>query len=73
MSPITHALVSWMALEQTQTQRRDKALVVLAGLVPDIDQVRDKPRPSGRGRIARTPKASYTALMMTSIGEDGAK
>lgn len=38
-----------------------------------IDQVRGKPRPSGRGRIARTPKASYTALMMTSIGEDGAK
>ena len=37
MSPITHFLVGWTALERFQPSRRDKALVVLAGLAPDID------------------------------------
>ena len=37
MSPITHFLVGWTALEKYQTSRRDKALVVLAGLAPDLD------------------------------------
>ena len=37
MSPITHFLVSWVALEQLQASRRDKALVVLAGIAPDLD------------------------------------
>ena len=37
MSPITHFLVGWTALEKYQTNRRDKALVVLAGLAPDLD------------------------------------
>lgn len=37
MSPITHLLVGWLGLERFQVGRRDKALVVLAGLVPDID------------------------------------
>jgi len=37
MSPITHGLLSWTLLERSQTSRRDKALVVLAGVVPDLD------------------------------------
>lgn len=37
MSPITHFLVGWTALERAQPSDRDKALVVLAGLAPDLD------------------------------------
>jgi len=37
MSPITHFFVGWTALERLQPTRRDKALVVLAGLAPDLD------------------------------------
>jgi membrane-bound metal-dependent hydrolase YbcI (DUF457 family) len=37
MSPITHFLVGWVGLERIQPSRRDKALVVLAGLAPDFD------------------------------------
>lgn len=37
MSPITHFLVGWSALERALPARRDKALVTLAGLAPDLD------------------------------------
>lgn len=37
MSPITHFMVGWVGLERFQASRRDKALVVLAGLAPDLD------------------------------------
>lgn len=37
MSPITHFLVGWVALERLQATPRDKALVALAGLAPDLD------------------------------------
>ena len=37
MSPITHLLVGWSALERALPTRRDKALVVVAGLAPDLD------------------------------------
>ena len=37
MNPITHFLVGWVGLERLQASRRDKALVVLAGLAPDLD------------------------------------
>lgn len=37
MSPITHFLVGWVGLEKLQSSRRDKALVVLAGVAPDLD------------------------------------
>lgn len=37
MSPITHFLVGWVGLERLQASPRDKALVVLAGLAPDLD------------------------------------
>ncbi len=37
MNPITHFLVGWTALERAQATDRDKALVVLAGLAPDLD------------------------------------
>lgn len=37
MNPITHFLVGWTALEKAQGADRDRALVVLAGLAPDLD------------------------------------
>jgi inner membrane protein len=37
MSPITHLMVGWVGLERIQPTARDKALVVLAGLAPDVD------------------------------------
>ena len=37
MSPITHLLAGWTLLEKTQITARDRTLVVLAGLAPDID------------------------------------
>ena len=37
MNPITHFLVGWVALEKALPARRDKALVCLAGVVPDLD------------------------------------
>ncbi|WP_170113100.1 metal-dependent hydrolase [Ahniella affigens] len=37
MNPITHYLVGWVALERRVESARDKALVCLAGLAPDLD------------------------------------
>ena len=37
MNPITHFLVGWTALEKAQRTDRDRTLVVLAGLAPDLD------------------------------------
>jgi inner membrane protein len=37
MSPITHLLTSWAIANSTGLARRDRALVTLAGVVPDID------------------------------------
>ena len=37
MNPVTHFFVGWSALERAQTNDRDRALVVLAGLAPDLD------------------------------------
>ena len=37
MSPITHFLVGWTTLERAQSTDRDRALVALAGLAPDLD------------------------------------
>jgi hypothetical protein len=37
MSPITHFLAGWSILETVLPDKRDKALVVLAGVAPDLD------------------------------------
>lgn len=37
MSPITHFLVGWTALEKAVPERRDKAIVAIAGVLPDLD------------------------------------
>ena len=39
MSPITHFLVGWSALERTQAVHRDRALIAWIGLAPDLDGV----------------------------------
>jgi inner membrane protein len=37
VSPVTHFLVGWTALERALPEKRDKALVALAGIAPDLD------------------------------------
>lgn len=37
MSPITHGLIGWLTAEAGCKNRRDRALVTAAGLVPDLD------------------------------------
>jgi hypothetical protein len=37
MSPITHFLFGWVAFERALPARRDKLLVALAGVAPDVD------------------------------------
>lgn len=37
MSPITHLLTSWALANSANLSRRDRALVTLSGLVPDLD------------------------------------
>ena len=37
MSPITHLLISWSVANISKINRRERALVTLAGVLPDID------------------------------------
>src|SRR5829696_1185974 len=37
MSPITHFLGSWLVATATTTNARDRKLVTLAGILPDLD------------------------------------
>ncbi len=37
MSPITHGLLSYLVAESARLSRRDRALVTVAGMSPDID------------------------------------
>ena len=37
MNPITHFLFGWAAFERALPERRDKALVAIAGIAPDVD------------------------------------
>ena len=37
MSPITHLLISWSVANISKINRRERALVTLAGVAPDID------------------------------------
>ena len=37
MSPITHLLASWIIAAETTNHSRDRRLVTLAGLAPDLD------------------------------------
>lgn len=39
MNPITHFFVGWVALEQLLRSNRDKALVCLSGVAPDLDGI----------------------------------
>ncbi len=39
MSPITHLLISWSVANTAKLERRDRALVTLAGVMPDADGV----------------------------------
>ncbi len=37
MSPITHLLISWVVADSSGLEKRDRAIVTVAGLVPDVD------------------------------------
>jgi len=37
MSPITHALISWSVANTSAIGRKDRAIVTIAGVVPDLD------------------------------------
>ena len=37
MSPVTHFFLSWLGADLGATERRDRALVTLAGVSPDLD------------------------------------
>jgi hypothetical protein len=39
MSPITHLLASWTVASIPRLERRDRAIITLAGISPDIDGV----------------------------------
>ncbi len=37
MSPVTHFLVGWMVVNSAELNRRERAAVAIAGVIPDID------------------------------------
>lgn len=37
MSPVTHFLLGWMVANSTELDRRERAVVALAGVAPDLD------------------------------------
>jgi len=37
LSPVTHFLVSWMVANSAKLERKERALVTLAGVAPDLD------------------------------------
>ncbi|MDB6016249.1 MAG: rane-bound metal-dependent hydrolase [Pedosphaera sp.] len=39
MSPITHFLIGWIAANSADLTRRERAVVTIAGVIPDIDGV----------------------------------
>lgn len=39
MNPVTHLMVTWVVFERHVAETRDKALVCLAGVAPDLDGI----------------------------------
>jgi len=37
MSPVTHLLVGWLTANAVELNRRERACVTLAGVIPDVD------------------------------------
>lgn len=37
MSPVTHALIGWLTANTAKLDRRERAAVVVAGVIPDLD------------------------------------
>ena len=37
MNPITHLLVSWVIADSADLDKRERAAVVISGIIPDID------------------------------------
>ena len=71
MNPATHLLVGWAVANTTALERRDRAIVTLAGIAPDIDGLGilvDFARDDGRldwwwalhHHLAHTPTRSRT-------------
>ena len=37
MSPVTHFLIGWLTANAAQVERRERALIAVAGIIPDAD------------------------------------
>ena len=37
MNPVTHLLVGWMVANSAELNRRERAAVAIAGVIPDLD------------------------------------
>lgn len=35
MSPVTHFLIGWLTANAAQVERRERALIAVAGIIPD--------------------------------------
>jgi hypothetical protein len=66
MSPVTHLLAGWMVASMpTVSAKRDRALVTLASVVPDIDGLGIIPELLTRNRSKLSP-----SLMHRNAGSD---
>ncbi|MDB6125643.1 MAG: rane-bound metal-dependent hydrolase [Pedosphaera sp.] len=39
MSPVTHFLIGWITANTADLNRRDRAIVTVAGIIPDLDGI----------------------------------
>ena len=53
MSPVTHFLFGWMVANTTDFSRRERAIVAIAGVIPDVDGLGVIPEILTRGKIGR--------------------
>ena len=69
MSPITHLLVSWTLVGASGLKRRERAVVALAGVAPDIDGIGIVPEILTRGSSHPLPWFSeYHHILGHNIG-----
>jgi len=69
MSPITHLLVSWTLVGASGLKRRERAVVALAGVAPDIDGIGIVPEILTRGSSHPLPWFSeYHHVLGHNIG-----
>ena len=55
MSPVTHFLFGWMVANSTEFNRRERAMVAIAGVIPDADGLGVIPEVLTRGSAHPLP------------------